>query len=403
MDHMLDWKHVHQHLLGLARRRAAHELEEGHWLLAGLRAEVHKHLGMGSYAEYLHRLFGYEPRDVAERLRVARALEALPQLADALGSGALCYSAARELTRVATAQTESEWLRTSADKTVRQVEAMVGGRRPGDRPSDPPDESARRHVLRFEVSAETYAMWREAVATVRRDAGGGIDEDDALLMIARQILAGPKDEERASYQVALTVCERCRQGAQDGRGEAIAVDEVVVEMAECDGQHIGSIDDTHVGQPAQPKRASQAIPPATRRFVLRRDHGRCVVDGCRSSSFLDVHHLDPRAEGGSSDPSRLISACGAHHRAVHEGRLIIEGDAARGAAGLRFFHADGSRYGSAGVAPADVDASAQAFAALRHLGFKETESRRAIAQAMTHVGAGAAVQELVRAALAVLT
>ena len=389
----LDWKLAHDKLVSLAKRRAAHELEEGRWLLAGLRHEVHKHLGMGSYAEYLHRLFGYEAREVGERLRVARALEQLPDTAAALGSGALCFSAVRELTRVASPETEAAWLQAGSGKTVRQIEKMVSGRQPGDRPSDPADESARRHLLRFDVSAETYALWREAVAELRREAGGNLDEDDALLMMARLVLGGPNDEGRASYQVAMTVCEGCGQGWQDGRGEPVAVDDVVVEMAECDAQHVGHVD-THVG-----KRASQTIPPATRRAVLRRDHHQCVVDGCRLSTFVDVHHLDPRADGGSHEPARLVTLCGAHHRAVHRGLLIIEGSAEQ----LAFLHADGSRYGSVRVDAGGVEVRGQAFSALRHLGFKETPSQRALDAAVTHVGIGAGVQELVRAALAVLT
>jgi hypothetical protein len=260
---------------------------------------------------------------------------------------------------------------------------------------DPPDASARRHVLRFEVDGETYALWREAVAAVRREAGGTVSEDEAIKVIARQVLGGPKDEGRAPYQIALSVCESCGQGWQDGRGERIAVDEVVLEKARCDAQHI----DTHVGAPHERKPASQSIPPATRRLVLRRDHGQCVVDGCTAGTFLDVHHIDPRAEGGSHDPNRLATLCSAHHDATHAGRLLIEGDATEG---MSFFHADGSRYGGKHLDPAALDASAQAFGALRHLGFKETAARRAVARAVAHVGRHAGLEEVVRAALAEL-
>jgi Holliday junction resolvasome RuvABC DNA-binding subunit len=75
--------------------------------------------------------------------------------------------------------------------------------------------------------------------------------------------------------------------------------------------------------------------------------------------------------------------------------LLIEGETERDAT---FSHADGTVYGEA-PRPVDVQASAEAHAALRSLGFNETESRQALAAARTHVGAGARVEELVREAL----
>src|SRR5262245_35251161 len=105
-----DWMLAHRALSRLARERAAADAEEGSWLLAALRAAVHVHLGFGSFAEYVERLFGYKPRTTREKLRVAEALETLPSMEQALLAGALSWCAARELTRVATAETERAWL-----------------------------------------------------------------------------------------------------------------------------------------------------------------------------------------------------------------------------------------------------------------------------------------------------
>src|SRR5215468_11034923 len=105
-----DWRCVHEELLRLATTRARLDWEEGRSLLLGLRAGVHVHLGYGNFAEYIERLFGWKPRWTEERLRVAEALEALPELEQALRDGVVVWSTARELTRVATAQNEARWL-----------------------------------------------------------------------------------------------------------------------------------------------------------------------------------------------------------------------------------------------------------------------------------------------------
>jgi hypothetical protein len=343
-------------------------------MLFGLRAGVHLHLGYATFAEYIERLFGYKPRWTEERLRVAEALETLPELERALRDGTMSWSAIRELTRVATADSEHAWLEAARGRTARQIEELVSGHAIGDLPQDPRDSNLKRHVLRFEVRAETQAYVREALAKVRRDTGEPLDDDAALLAVARQILGGPTDEGRANYQVALTVCESCGRGWQQGRGEQIEVGSEIVEMAACDAQHLGHAS-AHVGEPSARRRATQSIPPRTRREVMRRDGGRCVVPGCRNSVFLDTHHLDLRSEGGDHDPDRLIVLCGAHHRAQHRGQLVIEG---RVSTGLVFRHADGTPYGS--VANARAAASfEEAFRALRSLGFREGESRAALA------------------------
>jgi 5-methylcytosine-specific restriction endonuclease McrA len=52
--------------------------------------------------------------------------------------------------------------------------------------------------------------------------------------------------------------------------------------------------------------------------VLRRDGFRCV--GCAADLKADgahVHHVLPRASGGSDEPANLISLCPMCHAAVH--------------------------------------------------------------------------------------
>src|SRR6188768_4064489 len=103
------WRLAHEQLRRLARSHAGLDFEEGRWLVAAWRTGVHARLGFGSFSEYAGRLFGYGARLVQDKLRVAEALEGLPALARAL-QGGTCWSVLRELTRVATQQTEAEWL-----------------------------------------------------------------------------------------------------------------------------------------------------------------------------------------------------------------------------------------------------------------------------------------------------
>jgi hypothetical protein len=412
-----EWVQAHEALTRLARQRAA-AAEEGRWLVRAFRAAVHVHLGHGSFAEYIERVFGYRSRTIQEKLRVTKALESLPELARALDAGEVGWCAVRELTRVAVAETEADWLAAAQGKTIRQLEKIVANKSPGDTREGPDQRPPRSRVLRFEVAPETFALFRDAMRELRRSVGGGLDDDAVLLSMARQVLAGPGDEGRASYQVSLNVCSACSRGDQLGGGERVPVGDELVAMAECDVQHIGQLlpqadiemgagdlaaaapaNDVHVGAPAPAckstggaaaevgaaraaapappiPRAKQRIVPAVRRAVLARDQHRCRVPGCTHATFLDIHHVIPRSEGGSNDPENVITICGAHHRATHRGELVIEPSRA---GSPRFRHADGSTYGHA-VAPRVVDAQAKVFAGLRHLGFRERDVRAVLAE-----------------------
>ncbi len=390
------WERAHRALVGLAKTRAGLDVEEGKWLLAAARGHVDRRLGYGSFVEYVERLFGYGPRLTNEKLRVAEELEELPELAAALERGETSWSSVRELTRVATPATERAWLDASRGRTARDVERLVSGRSRGSLPTDAADDSKRRHVLRFEVSGEVLATFRDAMVKLRRDAGGAIDDDAALLLMARYVLGGPTDEGRANYQVEVTVCDDCRKVRQHAGGDAVELAPAAAAMVRCDAQELHKARSEPVDA-GKKSRAIQAIPPAMRRDVLRRDQRRCGVPGCRHAAFLDLHHIESRADGGKHEGDNLIALCGAHHRAVHEGTLRVDGVVSTG---LRFRHADGTDYGEAGtVSGSTVDAQRQAFQALRQLGFGERETKRALSEVLADLGSGASVETTLRAAL----
>ena len=322
-DTELDWKAIDRELCDIAKRRGALDGEEATLLCQAIRAEVWRKRGNGSLLDYLEERLGYGPKAAHERVRIAMALDELPELEQALAGGELPFSAIRELTRVATPATERAWLDDSRGKRLRQLEHMVSGRKKGDLPTDPPDPKLVLRTLRFEVRPETFARLREVQQVLEANVGMRLDDDALIAALCDAVLDRGDDRTdhsgRARHQIVTFKCERCAQGFEEGGGVKFAINATALAIAECDAQRIGSIEG---GTPA---RATQDVPPRTQRFVRRRDGNRCCVDGCRAARHCHIHHIVPRAAGGSHKPENICLVCSSHHRALHDGLLTISG------------------------------------------------------------------------------
>jgi hypothetical protein len=103
--------------------------------------------GLRSCAAWLSWRIGLDPGAAREKVRVARALGALPRLAQALARGELSYAKVRALTRVATPETEARLLAVGRAGTAAHVERIVRGWRRVDRQAER-EETARHHASR---------------------------------------------------------------------------------------------------------------------------------------------------------------------------------------------------------------------------------------------------------------
>src|SRR6478736_4930555 len=179
-----DWRTIDRALRSIAKRRAGLDGEEARWLREAERVQIWRQLGMVNAIDYMDRVMGYSPHAAQERLRVARALGELPETAEALERGVVSFSAVRELSRVATRWTEDQWLAAAEGKNQRQIEELVSGHKQGDRPDDPEDPRVRRHVVRLEISGESYALLREARRALDTEHGERMDDNAFVTALA---------------------------------------------------------------------------------------------------------------------------------------------------------------------------------------------------------------------------
>ena len=379
---VVDWREPDRQLRALAGRRAEADAQEARWIREAERLGTWRELGHATILAYLEAVLGYAPRTAADRLRVARALDELPQLAAELGAGRLHYTVARELARVASPATEAARIDRARGKNVREVQELVSGHRKGSRPTDAPDDDLRVREVSFELVPDVFALLRETRLQIEREIGERLDDNALIEALCRRALETTTPAS-APTQIAITRCRDCQRSWQHGAGAPIEIDEAAAERAACDAQHLGATD------AAVPARATQDVTPATRRLVLHRDHGRCTVPGCRSARGLDLHHIVPRSEGGSHEPSNISVLCSAHHRQLHNGVLSITG---RAPDALTF-----ARVHARAEPPSPVVDLGLVREALRELGIRGTSADAAIRAACS--SGATTVEAVVRFAL----
>jgi hypothetical protein len=306
------------HALGtLAAQSRAHEVELARWLLRAEAAAVHRRFGCASLAEYVERRLGLGARELREKLRVARALEDLPATAEALRTGAQSWSAVRELTRVATPETEVEWLGFSRGRTVRQVERKVAAHQRGDTPRAPRLHAHAPRRLVFEVAPEDLGTVRAALDVVWREVGGGKDSPTPgrLLVALAEVALGRRAVEVAAYQTSVTVCAGCSRTWQRAGGEQVEVSDAVAGCARCDGEVVGlaelSAEDDVLAEDAHDT-------PAT--------HVGQTVDARatpRAESATHVGHAHGADAGGHAEPpAELATHVGHTYRADAGGHAV---------------------------------------------------------------------------------
>ena len=68
-------------------------------------------------------------------------------------------------------------------------------------------------------------------------------------------------------------------------------------------------------------RNDDPISPAIRRLISQQAHSQCPFCGERDVALHEVHHIVPRAQGGSNEPDNLILVCRNCHVRVANGTI----------------------------------------------------------------------------------
>jgi hypothetical protein len=298
-------------------------------LLAEVQAQgIHLEFGHANIAAYARVRHGIGCG--AARCLLGERLRELPVLNQAMAAGEVDWTKAREVVRVATPETEAAWTEIARTVTNRVLECAIAAAEDGLPPTHVALEDLPGPVrMTIRLDRESAEILHATLTWLRSSSGitaKDLDDGQLLALMAQRLLAD-------ANPVTAPSPDRARFVVVNAAGVDRA-DPVQAELhaeARCDAQVVEMAHGPERGH------ASHTIPPATRRAVLYRDNRQCQVPDCTNRMWLDIHHVEHRADGGSNAETNLVCVCDVHHRLVHRGRLGIVAEAG----GFRFVFPDG--------------------------------------------------------------
>ena len=311
--------------------------------LAGLaESGGYQQLGFTSIELYAETRYHIRPPTTRSYVATGRALRELPAIDLAFRAGTLFWTQVRELVRVATAETEDEWIEWASHRSARQIAAQVARRRKGERPADPSKRRISDVWFRPDgrMNAAQWAKWTAARQKLEAELDRPVT-DAEMFEHAADLLLGSKPDGTVAGRTpvnhthyTITAVHYLRTGLTtidiDGLPEPVDEETARKILGHSDRPNLAPPDEYDVDDPHEndgPEVPSQdrdiPTPDAMRREVLARDGYRCR--NCRGRRGLSGHHKKERRYGGRTVPRNLLGACNGCHSLIHADLLSVRG------------------------------------------------------------------------------
>ncbi len=321
-----------------------------------------------SCAHWLNFKCGIDLGAAREKVRVAQALERLPQISASMARGEVSYSKVRAMSRIATVEIEDYLLSIALHGTAQHVEQLVRQFRRAQEAEELSRE-ARQYagrslhyhfdedgslIVKARLPAEAGALLIQALeagvdalsappVSAETSSGQRADPEwsgepnevpsrpmrraDALAVLAESFLKHGAETLSGGerHQIVVHVDAETLRDGTAGRcelehGPSLAAE--TVRRLGCDCSVVMLVENAE-GEPLSVGRKTRKISPGLSRALRSRDQG-CRFPGCTHTRCVDAHHVKHWAQGGETKPSNLVSLCHFHHRLVHEGGIRVE-------------------------------------------------------------------------------
>jgi len=346
-------------------RRSLAVMDDAHqcavlWFGEVMTRRLFRDLDYSSINQYADQELGFSKSKVGDFIRLATQLNKLPAVREAVASGELGYTKARELVSVATPETQDAWLKAAKGTRKELIIEVKKAKRaakvdPGQGellPSLPPVVAPRELPVRFQVDLTPEQEARRAAMVERLHKLGGVPNGRAELMLeslaalveSREMEVAAEAEVAASVEVVTNtgIADepaakiKPHKTAQSGTPRGVFSSRPPVQIHVHEDAKTGRMTvQTDAGERELSRAESErmrcdaaicshggrnttTIPPRVRREVLARDQHRCQAPGCGRTRFLEIHHIVSRKQGGSNKADNLVTLCACCHRLYHE-------------------------------------------------------------------------------------
>ena len=308
------------------------------WFGEVMNRNLYRDLGHSSINQYADQELGFSKSKAGDFIRLAKQLDNLPAVREAVASGEIGYTKAREIVSVATPETQEPWLKAAKGTRKELIREVKKAKRaakvdPGQGellPSSPPVVAPRQLPVRFQVDLTPEQEVRRAAMVERLYKLGGMATNRGELMLEglAALLESKEMESRA--------ITNHHKKEQSGTPRGVFASRPPVQIHVHEDQTTGRMTvQTDAGERELSKAESErmrcdaavcehggrnttTIPPRVRRKVLARDQHRCQAPGCGRTRFLEVHHIVSRQQGGGNQAENLTTLCASCHRLWHE-------------------------------------------------------------------------------------
>ena len=277
------------------------------------RREGWRSWGCASAVQWLSWKCALGTTAASERLRVARVLPGLPLIADAFSRGKISWSKVREVTRVATTDTDRDLRDLALTATAAQLEQIVRAMRRVTEANTEQQHALRRCSWSIEPDGSYTFL-------IRLPALDGAGAAEAIKSSTVPVRGEPIAASRADAVVKLltgesvttqVVLHHLGDHAFIEDGPALSPSDTASACCNADVSELVTTTGTMVEQPLARR------PNAAQRRWLARRHPICQVDGCHHNGRFDAHHLVEYGKGGKTVVANMARVCTAHHRAIH--------------------------------------------------------------------------------------
>ena len=272
-------------------------------------------LGYGSTFDYLCKGQNLSAATACNLISVARASAKIPEIREAIASGAVGLAKIRKLTPVITQNNHKEWIEKSKTLSCRELEKEVA-KNSSYKPRREHWQRINSDYLRLSLDVT------EEFRSLAERAKDVLSKKQAQSANLSQVLQWALKEALAKHDPIEIAKRRQDRLEKQSKNQSVTVEGLTNNPK-------NTVNTNTVEMESQSVTTSNryitwdrvAVPKSVIHEVNLRDGGRCTVTHngkrCNQTRFVEFHHIQKVKDGGKNTADNLQTLCNNHHVNLH--------------------------------------------------------------------------------------